>query len=43
MTSAMTSVAINIVIFDVITGFSKPEKPDIISIYRSFRFEGLLA
>jgi len=27
MISAMTSVAINILIFDVITGFSKDEKP----------------
>jgi hypothetical protein len=32
MMSAITRVAIIIVKFDVITGFSKPEKPDIISI-----------
>jgi hypothetical protein len=33
----MTSVAIIIVKFDVITGFSKPAKPDIISMNHQFR------
>jgi len=34
MVSVMTSVAIIIVKFDVITGFSKPETPDLISMYQ---------